>query len=113
MTTRRACGQAKRKRLAASSVGPMSEASGARSENREVSVLFRMSRADREELRRKAAERGLSVQVYMHSVLLETDPAPLKSGRPKGRRTRHPQVAHQEELQMQGHDQEAELSMTG
>ena len=63
--------------------------------------------------RRKAAERGLTVQVYMQSVLFNRDPAPLPGGRPKGRRTSRPQVMHQEELQMLTRDQEDELSLTG
>lgn len=84
-----------------------------RSKQREASVLLRMSKDEREELRRKAAERGLTVQVYMQSVLFNRDPAPLPGGRPKGRRTSRPQVMHQEELQMLTRDQEDELSLTG
>lgn len=84
-----------------------------RSKQREASVLLRMSKEEREELRRKAAEQGLTLQDYMQAVLFNREPAPLSSGRPKGRRTTRHQVLHQEELQMLTRDQEDELSLTG
>ncbi|MGO0576469.1 plasmid mobilization protein [Ornithinimicrobium panacihumi] len=67
-----------------------------RSKQREASVLLRMSRDERDELRRKAAEQGLTLQDYMQAVLFNRDPAPLPAGRPKGRRTTRPQVTAQE-----------------
>lgn len=84
-----------------------------RSKQRQASVLLRLSNEEREELRRRAADQGLTLQVYMQSVLFNCEPATLPGGRPKGRPSARSQVMHQGELQLQTTDQEAELSMTG
>lgn len=83
-----------------------------RSKKRETAVLFRMSKEEREMLRRQAAERGLSVQVYMQSVMFGKEPAPLRSG-PVGGPRRRRASAEQTELDVQLSDQEGELSRTG
>ncbi len=56
-----------------------------RSDLRSVSVAFRLSREDRDELKRRAAEQGISVQAYLERVAfgrLEATDLPPGPARP-------------------------------
>lgn len=62
-----------------------------RSEDRTVQVAFRLSHADREELRRRVAASGLSVQAYLEWKALDR---PDATDRPPGRPPSHPELFH-------------------
>ncbi len=61
----------------------MTAASIHRSKARSVGIAFRLSREDREVLRGKAAEAGLTTQAYLEwKALGRADPQQLTGGRP-------------------------------
>lgn len=53
-----------------------------RREDRAVSVLFRMSRDDKQLLRQRADEAGLTIQAYLEEVALGRRAEPRRGGRP-------------------------------
>lgn len=62
---------------------PMTAASIHRSTARSVSIAFRLSREDRETLRQRAADAGLTTQAYLEWKALDrVNPEQLIGGRP-------------------------------
>lgn len=65
-----------------------------RSDERDTSYLFRMSRADKQRLKTMASEAGLSIQAYLeYKALGYENPIERPSGRPR---------RHEEELPLTG-----------
>lgn len=54
-----------------------------RSDARHVSMTFRLSVAQREEIRRRAAAQGMTLTDYTLTSLLGTEVEPLRTGRPR------------------------------
>lgn len=68
-------------------------ASTHRAKDREVAIIFRLSRADREVLRERARDSGLSVQLLLERDLLGYEPHERRPG---------PRTTTQESLPMTG-----------
>lgn len=61
----------------------MTAASIHRSKARSVGIAFRLSREDRDLLKQKAADAGLTIQAYLEwKALGKIDPPQLSGGRP-------------------------------